>query len=283
MKLSYFNIENFKVDGGAMFGVVPKVLWSKVYPSDENNLIPLALKSLVIETEGHVVLVDLGIGDKLDEKFMSHVYAFGGMGLIGGLKKQGYAPEDITDVIITHLHYDHCGGGTFRDKSGALKLTFPNARYHISRKQWENALTPNEREADSFLPENYLPIEQYGALNLVEKEGELLPGINLRFFNGHTPGQIIPIISYKGKKLVFVADLFPFKVHIPLSWIMSYDMEPLKTLKEKEEFLAEAIKNDYVFIYQHDYFSDCSRLQQTPKGIRATDSFTFDELMMQIG
>jgi len=283
MKLSYFNIENFKVDGGAMFGVVPKVLWSKVYPSDENNLIPLALKSLVIETEGHVVLVDLGIGDKLDEKFMSHVYAFGGMGLIGGLKKQGYAPEDITDVIITHLHYDHCGGGTFRDKSGALKLTFPNARYHISRKQWENALTPNEREADSFLPENYLPIEQYGALNLVEKEGELLPGINLRFFNGHTPGQIIPIISYKGKKLVFVADLFPFKVHIPLSWIMSYDMEPLKTLKEKEKFLAEAIKNDYVFIYQHDYFSDCSRLQQTPKGIRATDSFTFDELMMQIG
>ncbi|HRX30783.1 MAG: MBL fold metallo-hydrolase [Bacteroidales bacterium] len=283
MKLSYFNIENFKVDGGAMFGVVPKVLWSKVYPSDENNLIPLALKSLVIETEGHVVLVDLGIGDKLDEKFMSHVYAFGGMGLIGGLKKQGYAPEDITDVIITHLHYDHCGGGTFRDKSGVLKLTFPNARYHISRKQWENALTPNEREADSFLPENYLPIEQYGALNLVEKEGELLPGINLRFFNGHTPGQIIPIISYKGKKLVFVADLFPFKVHIPLSWIMSYDMEPLKTLKEKEKFLAEAIKNDYVFIYQHDYFSDCSRLQQTPKGIRATDSFTFDELMMQIG
>lgn len=283
MKLSYFNIENFKVDGGAMFGVVPKVLWSKVYPSDENNLIPLALKSLVIETEGHVVLVDLGIGDKLDEKFMSHVYAFGGMGLIGGLKKQGYAPEDITDVIITHLHYDHCGGGTFRDKSGALKLTFPNARYHISRKQWENALTPNERETDSFLPENYLPIEQYGALNLVEKEGELLPGINLRFFNGHTPGQIIPIISYKGKKLVFVADLFPFKVHIPLSWIMSYDMEPLKTLKEKEEFLAEAIKNDYVFIYQHDYFSDCSRLQQMPKGIRATDSFTFDELMVQIG
>ena len=282
MKLSYFNISNFKVDGGAMFGVVPKVLWNRVYPADENNLIPLALKSLVVETNGRVVLFDNGIGNKQDERFMSHVYAFGGEGLIDGLAKRGYAPTDITDIVLTHLHYDHCGGGIFRDADGTFKLTFPNARYHVSHAQWEWAINPNPREADAYLLENLLPMRDLGALHFIEAQGEFIPGIELRFFNGHTRGQIIPVISYKGRKLVFVADLFPFTSHIHLPWIMSYDVEPLITLKEKETFLKEAFDGKYIFVYQHDYFVDCSELQLTPKGIRATEGFTFNELLQKL-
>lgn len=282
MRISFFNISNFKVDGGAMFGVVPKVLWNRVYPADENNLIPLSLKSLVVEVDGRVVLFDNGIGDKQDEKFMSHVYAFGGEGLIDGLAKRGYQPSDVTDVVLTHLHYDHCGGGIYRDGDGNYKLTFPNARYHVSRAQWEWAINPNPREADAYLPENLLPMRDLGALNLIETQRELIPGIELRFFDGHTRGQIIPIISYRQRKLVFVADLFPFRSHIPLPWIMSYDVEPLKTLKEKEIFLKEALDGKFIFLYQHDYYADCSELQLTPKGIRATEGFTFEDLLNKL-
>lgn len=283
MKLSHFNISNFKIDGGAMFGVVPKVMWNKVYPADENNLVPITLKSLVIESNGRVILIDNGIGDKQDEKFMSHVYAFGGEGLLQGLAARGYKPEDITDVLLTHLHYDHCGGGVYRDSNGEYQLTFPNAKYHISKVQWENALNPNSREADTYLPENLLPMRDRGALSLIGEEMELFPNVHIRIFHGHTPGQIIPIIKYKGKTLVFTADLFAFKSHISLPWIMSYDLEPLKTLKEKEAFLKEALENDYIFIYQHDFYADCSRVYQATKGIRATDGFTFEQLMQELG
>lgn len=266
-----------------MFGVVPKVLWNRVYPADENNLIPLALKSLVVEVDGRIILIDNGIGNKQDEKFMSHVYAFGGEGLVEGLAKSGYKPNDITDVILTHLHYDHCGGGVYRDSDGTFRLTFPNAQYHVSRAQWEWAINPNSREADAYLSENLLPMKELGVLNLIEREGEFYHGIELRFFNGHTRGQIIPIITYKGWKLVFTADLFPFRAHLPLPWIMSYDVEPLKTLAEKEQFLRESLDGNYIFIYQHDYYADCSGVQITPKGIRATEGFSFDELVQQLG
>ncbi len=283
MKLHSFNIVNFKIDGGAMFGVVPKVMWNKVYPADENNLIPLALRSMVIDTCDRVILIDVGIGDKQSEKFFSHVYMFGGEGLVQGLARGGYKPEDITDVILTHLHYDHCGGGVKFNPDGTSALTFPNAKYHISKAQWEWAINPNSREADSFLLENLLPIRDLGALHLIEKEGELVPGVYLRFFNGHTRGQILPIISYKGKIIAFVADLFPFRAHLPLPYIMSYDVEPLITLKEKETFLEEAFKGDYIFHYQHDYYSDCSRVYHTPRGVRATEGFTFESLLKELG
>jgi len=282
MKISHFNIANFRVDGGAMFGVVPKSMWSRVYPSDEKNLIPLSLKSLVVEDNGRVVLIDNGIGSKQDAKFMSHVYAFGGEGLLPGLAARGYMPDDITDVVLTHLHFDHCGGGIFRDAHGKLQLTFPNARYHVSAEQWDWATHPNSREDDSFLPENILPMKELGALHLVESEGELIPGLSLRIFNGHTHGQLIPVISYRGETLVFCADLFSFTAHIPLPWIMSYDVEPLKTLEEKEQFLNEALQGNYILLYEHDYFTDCSRVQLTSKGIRATEGFTFQQLLKQL-
>jgi len=280
MKIQAFNIANFKVDGGAMFGVVPKVLWNKFYPSDEQNMIPLALRSLVVETNGRVILVDNGFGDKQSEKFFSHFYIFGGDGLVEGLAKLGYKPEDITDVILTHLHYDHCGGGMKRNANGRFELVFPNAKYYVSRNQWDTALNPNVREADSFLEENIIPMRDLGALNLVEKECEIFPGVELRIFNGHTNGQLVPLIKLpNGKTLVFAADLFPTTAHIPLAWNMSYDVEPLVTMKEKELFLKEALEKNYVLFYQHDYQTECSRLIQTPKGIRLGEKITLKDAL----
>ena len=279
MKLQLFNISNFKVDGGAMFGVVPKVLWSKVYSSDENNLIVLTLRSLVIETDEHVILVDTGWGDKQDEKFFRHVYLHGGEGLTEGLNRRGYKPEDITDVVLTHLHADHCGGGVKRNEGGTgYELTFPEANYHVSRTQWEWAVKNNVREADSFLDENIIPIMDSGHLNLVDEEGELFPGFSVRICYGHTPGLMIPVIKYKDKNLVYTGDLIPTVAHIPVIWNMSYDIGSLKTIEEKEKILKEALNGSYILVFQHDEHIECCTLEMTPKGIRAKEKFDFKEI-----
>ncbi len=278
MKINLFNIACFRVDGGAMFGVVPKALWSRVYPSDENNLIVLSLRSLVVETEGHVILVDTGWGDKQDEKFFRHVYLHGGEGLTDGLKNLGYKPEDITDVFLTHLHADHCGGGVMRDKTGGYALTFPNATYHVSRAQWEWAVKNNPREEDAFLEENIIPISDSGKLKLVDQEGELFKGFSVRICNGHTPGLMIPDIDYEGRRLIYTGDLIPTVAHIPLIWNMSYDIESLKTIEEKSRLLDEALKNNYILVFQHDEKIECCNLEMTPKGIRAKDKFSFPEI-----
>lgn len=279
MKLQLFNISNFKVDGGAMFGVVPKVLWSRVYSSDENNLIVLTLRSLVIETDEHVILVDTGWGDKQDEKFFRHVYLHGGEGLTEGLNRRGYKPEDITDVVLTHLHADHCGGGVKKNEGGTgYELTFPEATYHVSRTQWEWAVKNNVREADSFLDENIIPIMDSGHLNLVDEEGELFPGFSVRICYGHTPGLMIPVIKYKNKTLVYTGDLIPTVAHIPVIWNMSYDIGSLKTIEEKEKILEEALDGGYILVFQHDEHVECCTLEMTPKGIRAKEKFDFKEI-----
>ncbi len=278
MKLHSFNITNFKIDGGAMFGVVPKVLWQKRYPADENNLCNWALRSLIVDTGERVILVDNGFGNKQSEKFMGHFHLNDYKGIEEGLAECGYKPEDITDMVITHLHTDHCGGGVKKALNGdGYEMTFPNARYIVSKDQWEWAVNPNNREKDTYLPENLHPMKESGQLQLIEGDTEIYPGFSLRLFNGHTRGQIIPFIGYKGKTLVFAADLFPSTVHIPLPYIMSYDVMPLETLKEKEEVLKEALDNDYALFFQHDYYNECCKLQDTPKGIRAGETFTLKE------
>jgi glyoxylase-like metal-dependent hydrolase (beta-lactamase superfamily II) len=279
MKLYLFNIANFKVDGGAMFGVIPKVLWSRVYQANENNLIDLTLRSLIMETDGHVILVDTGWGDKQDEKFFRHVYLHGGEGLIEGLKNRNYIPEDITDVFLTHLHADHCGGGVKKNSAGdGFELVFPQATYHVSRTQWEWAVKNNVREVDAFLEENILPIGQSGHLNLVDEEGELFPGFFVRMCFGHTPGLMLPEIRYKDKTLVYTGDLIPTVAHIPIIWNMSYDIESLKTIEEKERLLNEALEHGYILVFQHDENVQCCTVEMTPKGIRAKEKFNFSDL-----
>ncbi len=280
MKLHLFNIANFRVDGGAMFGVIPKALWSKAYPVDERNLIVITLRSLIVETDGHVILVDTGWGEKQDEKFFRHVYLHDGEGLMGGLNSRGFKPHDITDVFLTHLHADHCGGGVVKSKAGkGYEMTFPDAIYHVSRAQWEWAVKNNLREEDAFLEENILPISQSGQLNLVDEESELFEGFTMKICYGHTPGLMIPVIRYKNKVLVYTGDLIPTTAHIPLIWNMSYDIESLKTIEEKSNLLNEAFENNYILVFQHDVQAECCNLKMTPKGIRAGDKYNFSEIV----
>jgi glyoxylase-like metal-dependent hydrolase (beta-lactamase superfamily II) len=280
MKIDLFNIASFKVDGGAMFGVVPKALWSRVYRADENNRVVLTLRSLIVETDGHVILIDTGWGDKQDKKFFRHVYLHNGEGLLEGLNNRGYKPNDITDVVLTHLHADHSGGGILRSKTGTgYELTFPDAIYHVSLTQWEWAVKNNPREEDAFLEENILPIMQSGRLSLVDEECELFKGFSVRIYYGHTPGLMIPVITYKDKTLVYAGDLIPTVAHIPLIWNMSYDIESLKTIDEKSKMLEEALKNNYILVFQHDESVECCTLVMTEKGIRSKTKFNFADIV----
>lgn len=280
MNVDIFNIANFKVDGGAMFGVVPKALWSRVYAADQNNLIVLTLRSLIVETEGRTILVDTGWGDKQDDKFFRHTYIHDGEGLLEGLRKRGFEPGDITDVVLTHLHADHCGGGVIRSREGAgFELTFPDAIYHVSRTQWEWAVRNNPREEDAFLEENILPIGDSGHLNLVDEDCELFEGFSVRIYYGHTPGLMIPFIKYKGKTLVYTGDLIPTIAHLPLIWNMSYDIESLQTIDEKSKLLEEALAGNYILVFQHDVSTECCTLRMTEKGIRAGEKGRLAELL----
>ncbi len=279
MKLQLFNVVNFHIDGGAMFGVVPKILWDRIYHADANNLIVLALRSLLTETEGRIILTDSGWGDKQGKKFFHRLSLHGGEGLTGGLNLHGYEPEDITDVVLTHLHADHCGGGVKLNKAGnGFELTFPNATYHVSRTQWEWAARGNIREADSLLEENILPLLQSGHLNLVDEEGELYENFSLRFCHGHTPGLMMPVIKYNNRIFVFAGDLIPTAAHIPLVWNTSYDIEPLRSIQEKEKILEEASERNYIFLLQHDEHTECCTVEKSEKGIRIKDRYNFSEI-----
>jgi glyoxylase-like metal-dependent hydrolase (beta-lactamase superfamily II) len=279
MKLYSIPTGNFKLDGGAMFGVVPKVLWEKQYPSDEHNLCSWAMRCLLVETDdGKRILIDNGIGDKQDEKFMGHYYLHGDDSLEKSLSRYGFSFEDITDVVLSHLHFDHCGGSVKKDKqTGELSIAFPNANYWTTKAQWEWAVNPNDREKASFLKENILPIQESGHLRFIDASTNDYLHMDLRVFNGHTAGQIIPIIPFEGKKLVFMADLLPSTVHIPIPWVMSYDTRPLLTLEEKKPFLEEACENDYILFFEHDIYNECCSLQMTPKGVRVKETFTLEE------
>lgn len=280
MKLYPINTGNLKLDGGAMFGVVPKVMWEKVYPCDENNLCNWAMRCLLVVDGDRKILIDNGIGNKQDEKWLKHYYLNGDDNLEDSLLKTGNKPEDITDVIITHMHFDHCGGSVkWNDDGTGYELAFPNATYWTSRQQYNWAINPNRREKASFLKENIVPIEESGKLKLIEEEGEYIPNITFKLFNGHTEGQLIPHINTGEKTVVFMADLLPATAHIPMPWIMAYDTRPLLTLKDKERFFADAIKNDYVLFFEHDLYNEACSLQDTPKGARVLASGNLDEFI----
>jgi glyoxylase-like metal-dependent hydrolase (beta-lactamase superfamily II) len=277
MKLFPIETGNLKLDGGAMFGIVPKVMWSKVYPADENNLCNWSMRCLLVVDDDRKVLIDNGIGDKQDWKFLRHYHLNGDATLESSLAKVGYTKEDITDVILTHLHFDHCGGSVEwnQDRTG-YKLAFPNANYWVSKQQYDWALEPNHRESASFLKENILPIEESGNLKLIEKEGEILPNITIKLYHGHTEGQAIPHINYNGKTVVFMADLLPSTAHIPMPWIMAYDTRPLVTLEDKTRFYKEALENDYILFLEHDLYNECCTLQETDKSIRVKEMFELE-------
>lgn len=279
MKIYSIPTENFKLDGGAMFGVVPKVLWQKVYPADENNLCNWAMRCMLVDDGERKILIDTGIGYKQDHKFLRHYYLHGDDTLLKSLAKHGYSPESITDVVHTHLHFDHCGGTIKYDENKKLVPTFPNANLWVSRQHWETATNPNRREKASFLKENILPMQESGKLKLIEEEGELFPNFFVKFYHGHTAGQIVPIIKYNGKKLVYGADLFPAAAHIPAPYIMAYDMCAYKTLEERRQFYAEAIENDYTMFFEHDYYNECCNFHETPKGVAVKDVFSLEEFL----
>jgi len=279
MKVYTIDTGYFKLDGGAMFDVVPKVLWSKTKPTDENNLCPWAMRSLLIEDGNRLILIDNGIGDKQDDKFLRHYYLHGDVNLDLSLKKQGFSRDDITDVFLTHLHFDHCGGSVKwnKDRSG-FEMNFKNANYWSNKDHWQWATKPNKREKASFLEENIIPIEESGHLKFVEKEGELFDNFSTLFVNGHTEAQMIPHIRYKGKTVVFAADLLPSTGHIPLSYVMGYDTKPLVTLSEKEKFLNEAADNNYIIFLQHDNYNECCTVHKTEKGVRLKESFKLSDI-----
>lgn len=281
MKLHVINTGFFKLDGGAMFGVVPKVIWQRSNPPDENNMCSWAMRCLLIEMEDRLILVDNGIGDKQDEKFLSYYYLHGEDSLHKSLQQAGFQASDITDMFLTHLHFDHCGGGvTFKDAEKKIpEMVFKNARYWSNSSHWQWATHPNAREKASFLKENILPMQESGQLHFVETNGSSpFEGIELLFVDGHTEKQMLPKLSYKGRTLVFMADLLPSVGHIPLPYVMGYDVRPLRTLEEKERILNQAADEEWVLFLEHDPMHECCTVQHTKKGVRLKETFKVSEL-----
>jgi glyoxylase-like metal-dependent hydrolase (beta-lactamase superfamily II) len=298
MRLHTIETGYFKLDGGAMFGVVPKSIWNKTNPADSNNLCTWALRCMLVEDGKRLILVDTGIGDKQDEKFFSHYYLHGMISLEDALKSKGFAMQDITDVFLSHLHFDHCGGAVIK-RNNQLLPAFQNAIYWSNQNHWIWATEPNEREKASFLKENILPIRDSNRLQMIpvgetaadglirntsapEKDRleniPFIPGFNIRIANGHTNSMMLPQLEYKGRTIVFMADLLPSAGHLPIPYIMAYDMFPLTSLFEKKAFLEEAVAGDYVLFFEHDPAHECCTLQKTEKGIRVKDFFSLKDL-----
>ncbi len=301
MKLYTINTGFFKLDGGAMFGVVPKSIWSKINPADENNMCSWAMRSLLIEDGKKLILIDNGMGDKQDAKFFSHYYLHGDDSLDKSFARHGFHRDDITDVFLTHLHFDHCGGSIKRDGE-KLVPAFKNAVYWSNEAHWEWATHPNDREKASFLKENILPVKESGQLRFVENvnpiaiglndestkatvNDELLPiahwqmpSVKIRLVNGHTQNMMLPQIKYKDKTIVYMADLLPSAGHIPIPYVMAYDMFPLTTLNEKKSFLKESVENNYILFFEHDPVNECCNLKQTERGVRSEEFFKLEEI-----
>jgi glyoxylase-like metal-dependent hydrolase (beta-lactamase superfamily II) len=279
MTLHVIDTGFFKLDGGAMFGVVPKSIWQKTNPADDKNLCTWAMRCLLIEDGNKLILIDNGIGTKQDEKFLSHYYLHGDVDLIRSLHAAGFSEHDVTDMFLTHLHFDHCGGGV-RMHDGKAELTFKNAKYWTNADHWEWAMKPNAREKASFLKENLLPMKESGQLNFIDdKSPSPFAQFDILFVNGHTEKMMIPKIKLNGKTICYMADLLPSVGHIPLPYIMGYDVRPLMTLEEKEKFLSEAADQQYILFFEHDPINQCCTVKHTEKGVRLDRVFNLREVL----
>lgn len=279
MNLYPINTGHFKLDGGAMFGVVPKSIWNKLNPADENNMCSWAMRCLLIEDNNRLILIDNGMGSKQDAKFFGHYYLHGNDTLETSLNKYGFSCSDITDMVLTHLHFDHCGGSiNYNSDRTKLEPAFKNARYYCNEKHWHWATHPNPREKASFLKENILPIQESGQLHFIDTTSKLIEGLSFIEVNGHTEGMMLPLVNYKNTTVAFMADLIPSVSHIPLPYVMSYDTKPLETLKEKQHILNEALENNWTLFFEHDPATECASLEKTEKGIRAKEKFDLKEL-----
>lgn len=287
MQIYSIHTGNFKLDGGAMFGVVPKSIWQKTNPADASNLCTWALRCMLVVDGERKILIDTGMGNKQDAKFFSHYHPSETKTIAEALAVHDFKVDEITDVLLTHLHFDHVGGAV-NDKNGTLTLALPNATYWVSAPQWETAMQPNRREKASFLKENIMPLKESGQLKLIEippfksdsslQEIHFTENISCIVVNGHTQGMLLPKIQYGTKQIVYMADLLPSVGHLPIPFVMGYDMQPLFTLNEKELFLNEACKNGYTLFFEHDPVNECCDLQLTEKGIRAKDCFELNNL-----
>ena len=286
MKLYPIEAGNFKLDGGAMFGVVPKTIWNKTNPADDNNLIDIAARCLLIEDGNRLILIDTGMGNKQSDKFFGYYSLWGTHSMDKSLAKYGFHRDAITDVFMTHLHFDHCGGSVQwnKDKTG-YEVAFKNAKYWTNKNHWEWATKPNPREKASFLSENILPMQESGQLHFIKRtEGDFLTnselGFGIFFVDGHTEKMMLPQIQYNGKTICFVADLIPTAGHLPLPYVMGYDTRPLLTLPEKEKFLTIAAENDYYLFLEHDAHNEIITVEQTEKGIRLKEVFRCSDILM---
>lgn len=278
MKLIPIIPECFKLDGGACFGVVPKTIWSKHIPVDENNMINLSSRCLLINNGQRRILIDTGLGNKQNEKYFSYFHLFERIGLEQSLLQNGYSVEDITDVILTHLHFDHVGGAVKWDERNQPLAVFPNATYYCSKAQWESAQKPNPREKASFFSENFQSLFEEGRLEFVHEDGSFCQDVDLEIKYGHTDGLLVPIIHYKERKIAYTADFIASVFNIPLPYVPSFDIDPLKSMQEKEEFYRRAVDQNYVLFFEHDYYNQCCTLKLTDKGVRADTIFTLTEI-----
>jgi len=279
MNLHVVNVGTLKLDGGAMFGVVPKSIWQRTNPADENNLCTWAMRCLLVESGDRLLLIDNGMGDKQSDRFLSFYHPTG-EGIVKAVEKSGFNADEVTDMFLTHLHFDHCGGGvTYSDSEKTIPaLTFKNAKYWSNEAHWQWATQPNPREKASFLKENLLPMQESGNLEFVTDSNQKNLPFEVLLMDGHTEKQMLPKIKYKDHTLVFAADLLPSVGHIPLPYVMGYDVRPLITIKEKAEFLEEAVDNNYILFFEHDPVNECCTLKRTEKGVRVDQIFPLSDL-----
>lgn len=282
MELHVIDTGFFKLDGGAMFGVVPKSLWSRKHAPDENNMCTWAMRCLLIEDGNRLVLIDTGIGNKQSEKFFSYYFLQDTVTLEASLKEKGFSTDDVTDVVLTHLHFDHVGGAVVFNKDGKAQPTFKNAKYWSNQAHWQWANEPNDREKASFLKENFEAIQQSGQLNFVKESDWIGAGpfdwMDILFVDGHTEKQMIPLIKYQGKTIAYMADLLPSIHHIPIPWVMAYDTRPLLTLEERAKFLPQTVSEEYFLFLEHDAHNQMCTLKSSEKGIILNETLSLQDI-----